>query len=604
MPTTDYSGPFMFSEYASAGDISLFSDVTDNTLLPFGQKVSFSVDRSDFSETFSLGGIFENGIHAGSQELTDFKMDRLGQINVGDYLYITPFASGDSYTDGHNPDSGVFLDFNEERDSVVITWNEMKYSLGGDDLLTYQAEIIDRGDGDAEIIFRHADLYDPPMKTYLHYWGMGVGDGPGSELVFIPNYELASSEPSLLDLGSAIGNAGVQGVWHFHIIDGAVQFLVPSDDEVFEGSAGNDLLVSDGGNDTLNGYEGDDTLAGGSGNDLLSGGADRDILNGNEGVDTLDGGQGEDTIEGGRGDDFLSGDGGNDLVRGDAGDDTLQGGSGNDTLEGGSGRDSILGGDEHDSISGGSDHDYLRGEDGADWIDGGDGSDTIFGGDGEDTITGGRGRDSIEGGAGDDLIVEVWNTDEHGSSAHDIINGHGGNDTIDGARGSDRLGGQAGDDVIRGSDGNDKIGGGAGNDVLSGGSGNDWFSGGAGDDFIYGDTGWNHANGGAGADTFLLTPDGHLTVYNFNAAEGDRLIVDGDRWERGDFYLRTDADAQIVGADNDHVVVEATILYREGDSAPFREIAEIRSLFDMDSLRLDLPSANGEVIDPIVWDLA
>ncbi len=287
---------------------------------------------------------------------------------------------------------------------------------------------------------------------------------------------------------------------------------------------------------------------------------------------------------------------------------SIDGTDAGDTLTGGHRGDNISGLDGDDSLQGNAGGDTLRGGDGDDLIIGNSGRDALRGEDGNDTVDGGDDSDDIDGGPGDDLLVEAWlnvqNEEYHYFVHGDTIDGGTGNDTIDGARGSDRLGGQTGDDVIRGSEGNDSIGGGGGNDTLSGGAGSDWFSGGAGDDFIYSDTGINHANGGAGADIFLLTADGTMTIYNFNAAEGDRLIVDGDRWERGDFYLRTDADAQIVGPDNDRVVVEATILFREGDGAPFREVAEIRSLYDMDELRLELPSAAGVVIAPIVWDLS
>lgn len=60
---------------------------------------------------------------------------------------------------------------------------------------------------------------------------------------------------------------------------------------------------------------------------------------------------------------------------------------------------------------------------------------------------------------------------------------------------------------------------GAGNDVLSGGNGNDLLFGQGGDDML---------SGGAGADTFVFsmrTDNGNDTITDFNAAEGDRIML-------------------------------------------------------------------------------
>ncbi|MCB1783710.1 MAG: type I secretion C-terminal target domain-containing protein [Alphaproteobacteria bacterium] len=64
--------------------------------------------------------------------------------------------------------------------------------------------------------------------------------------------------------------------------------------------------------------------------------------------------------------------------------------------------------------------------------------------------------------------------------------------------------------------GDDRLEGGAGDDVLFGQEGDDVLIGGAGDDDLY---------GGSGADMFVFNvlTDGSDTVYDFNAAEGDKL---------------------------------------------------------------------------------
>ncbi len=378
------------------------------------------------------------------------------------------------------------------------------------------------------------------------------------------------------------GNTGVQGVWQFRIIDGIVQPLVASEatdeaDRISGSYLTEPLIVAGGqGDDTIIGGTGDDQLSGDEGNDSLVGGAGRDLIRGGDGDDTLEGGDGDQRY---RATDSLHGDAGNDIIRGGANQDRIDGGAGNDTLAAGANRDRVEGGAGNDIIEGGDHGDY---------IDGGTGNDAIIE---AWSNTPSRYTSSCGGGPAGYICSEYYD---------DTVNGRDGDDTIAGARGDDVVGGQAGNDMVQGGDGNDSIGGGDGDDVLSGGRGEDLFSGGDGDDVIYGDTGYNRANGGARADTFLLTPRGHMIVHYFDADEGDRLIVDGDRWDRDDFYLRIDLQPGDGLGDG---VQTVTIVYRETESAPEHEFAEIRSVSALDELRLELPSAEGEAIEPIIWDL-
>ncbi|MFC3613208.1 calcium-binding protein [Lutimaribacter marinistellae] len=496
-----------------------FSTISDNTLLPFGNTQIPVGD--DNIQGFSIAEIFEDGFRFGTGTFNGFWVGTNGGVafarDSGYSYYNSPSIfpwNGDLDTQGSPLDStGVFFDLNAERDSVVVTWQDVGYySRNFANPATFQLELIDIGGGNAEIVFRYEDT---ESSGSIRDAGMIL---PGGESLYFGGNEVIDVPFSELD--ETPGNTGVVGVWQFQIIDGSIAVNSP-----IEGTDAPDLL-------TGNGFA--DTISGGAGND------------------TIDGDSGNDRLTGGNGDDFIDGGSGSDSLAGGAGDDSIQGGSGVDTIKGG---------------------------------------------DGNDTIDGGELPDSIEGGEGDDLIVDI--VGGFYSSVGDTINGNDGNDTIFGGSGEDVLGGQSGDDMIRGGDGHDWIGGGSGNDVLSGGLGNDRFWGGTGDDFIYGDAGRNEATGGAGADTFLLTPTGTLTIRDFNATEGDRVIVNADDWDRGDFYLQ-----RVVGADGESDDDRAVILHRFDHETSYRTVAEIYIGDGADMLQLNFPHDAGEAIAPILWDLS
>ncbi|SFF86771.1 Ca2+-binding protein, RTX toxin-related [Novosphingobium sp. CF614] len=128
----------------------------------------------------------------------------------------------------------------------------------------------------------------------------------------------------------------------------------------------------------------------------------------------------------------------------------------------------------------------INGSDAADLIDGKDGADNLLGNTGDDALYGRDGDDRLSGGAG-----------------HDYLNS---------GTGADKLYGDAGDDKLLGS---------VGDDLVKGGEGSDWIEGGSGADRLYGD---------AGADTFVFNLsdiDALDIVYDFNAGEGDRILVTG-----------------------------------------------------------------------------
>jgi serralysin len=238
---------------------------------------------------------------------------------------------------------------------------------------------------------------------------------------------------SIADFAAVLGSAtvGTEVPLYFNVhtsdfpggeIRGQLIAIADDNDNVVDGTAGNDLLPGLGGDDIIRGFAGDDTLQGGDGNDTLLAGLGNDTLEGGAGNDFLSGGQGDDNINTGQGDDVVLGGAGNDRIGGMAGRDIVRAGAGDDFIQ---------------------------------WND--PTGDVVFGGRGNDTILGGDvAADEIHGGAGDDLI-RAFTTSPESATA------------------SDRLFGDAGDDVVIGGNAADIIEGGRGNDILTGNDGADVF---------------------------------------------------------------------------------------------------------------------------------
>jgi lysophospholipase L1-like esterase len=105
-------------------------------------------------------------------------------------------------------------------------------------------------------------------------------------------------------------------------------------------------------------------------------------------------------------------------------------------------------------------------------------------------------------------------------------------------------------DAITAFSGGSELNGFAGNDQLTGLSGDDWLNGGDGNDVLTGGGGRNTYRGGMGADVFAITTEslqgGLQTISDFNAAQGDRLLLSGAFADAvGDlFFLPTQQDWQ------------------------------------------------------------
>jgi len=319
-------------------------------------------------------------------------------------------------------------------------------------------------------------------------------------------------------------------------------------DDIIDGGLGQDRLYGNGGNDNISGGVGDDTLNGGVGNDTLNGDDGNDTINGGTGNDTIDGGTGDDVLLGFGDDDIITGGEGNDGLFGHDGADQLSGGNGADRLYGGVGRDTLNGDDGDDKLYGGADidelsggngsdflygdggNDVLRGGNDADVLFGGEGFDALFGDSGNDRMYGGVGGDSLFGGEGDDALRGGEGIDTlQGEAGDDVLSGGNGFDQLFGGIGNDRLYGGADTDILEGNEGDDLLFGDGGNDVLEGGLGDDRLYGGAGDDVLGGGVFGNEGNapqvdslfGGSGSDTYVIED-----MYS-GAGDQDYAVIKG-----------------------------------------------------------------------------
>lgn len=385
--------------------------------------------------------------------------------------------------------------------------------LGGDDEIRAGPYDVLIGPGLGDVLFGEAG-----NDTIYGAGGRDTIDGgPGNDVIYLPAGD--SQQPLSRDSISVVqGGEGSDTVsYEFALVAVDVDLSqgiggrdTLSGVERVHGTSFDDRITGDGADNILLGNAGADTIAGGGGNDFINGGADVDRLSGGAGDDTLlllgeheavDGGPGVDQVNYGGaaravvvnlatgvGTDTLSG---VESVRGSShAGDVITGSAGADTLfGGGDGPDSLFGGAGADYISGTG---YLRGDEGADQIQGGD----RF--------------DDINGNMGDDLLY-----------------GHGGGDWVVGGKDNDTLSGDAGDDIVYGNLGSDVCNGGEGADTVRGGQGGDLLDGGAGDDWLSGDRGDDVIRGGGGADIFHSFGEADIdTVLDFNAAEGDRVLLD------------------------------------------------------------------------------
>ncbi|QYX56876.1 hypothetical protein K1T73_00190 [Roseovarius sp. SCSIO 43702] len=346
----------------------------------------FESGLSIFGTSYAGDAIYvnTNGAISFGAPLPGFPQDGAEPISGN---ILAPFwADIDTRIDGEGTESGqIWIDRDLATDTLTITWEDVgAYRRQADLTNLFQVQLIDRGSGDLDIIFRYERIE----------WTQGTAEGDAGAAAFlsgprVPEALVLAADPAALH--TTIGNTGEVGVWHFEMRQGAVDGAIPVNGLVLTGDAGANVLDGGAADDLLRGRPGPDVLRGFDGDDWLFG---------DDGADTLNGGAGDDVIIGGTSDADLR--------------DVIYAGDGNDRVEGGHGNDLVYGGEGNDSIEGGFGVDELIGQGGNDVITGSALSDLIYGGDGSDFLNGGFGFDRLNGGAGADRFYHLGIPD-HGS---------------------------------------------------------------------------------------------------------------------------------------------------------------------------------------------
>ena len=129
----------------------------------------------------------------------------------------------------------VYYDLDAANGVLTFTWDDVGEYYNGTTPNAFQIQLISRGDGDFDIIYRYEDIN----------WGAnaraGYNSGTGT------SFEFASSGTSgMLDLENTLGNTGIAGVYVFNVRDGVVS---PDNNDVIDGGAGMDRLIGGLGDD-------------------------------------------------------------------------------------------------------------------------------------------------------------------------------------------------------------------------------------------------------------------------------------------------------------------------------------------------------------------
>ena len=323
--------------------------------------------------------------------------------------------------------------------------------------------------------------------------------------------------------------------------------VITSNDTIFYGTAGNDLLLYDGqsqytcidggkGWDTLDAnvytgsvtidfsnttkYKNIEVIQGSDYNDVLTGASIANHLVGGSGDDLLDGGKGADTLAGGIGNDTYMVDHIRDIIRENTeeGIDTVISSVSYTLTE--NIEDLQMIGKTNKKAIGNSLNNRIIGNDGADLLLGLEGDDVLKGGAGRDTLDGGVGTDTLYGGSGDDVFVVDSLTDiiiEASNEGADTIMAYGDYRLLEDVYVEKLILAGKGKYNAWGNSHNEYLFGNSNDNILDGGYGADTLLGDAGNDVLLYDANDPLVDGGKGYDTLSAATETQSVTIDLKA---------------------------------------------------------------------------------------
>ena len=280
------------------------------------------------------------------------------QIGSGSDPIIAPFwadvdtrAGAAATTPGGNSEGSnlLYYDLDAENGVLTVTWDDVGYYNNRiDKANAFQLQLVNRGGGDFDIIFRYEavnwttgdasggsdGLGGTPVRA-----GYSAGDGVAAHYFEMPE---SGNQAAMLNLDETAGNTGRTGTHVFHVRNGRPVVdnggLIQQGDRGINflfGGAGNDTYIVDTAGDVVTEYadEGIDSIQS-SVDFVLSDNVENLSLTGSRSIAGL-GNTLDNTLIGNAGANTLSGLEGDDALDGGAGVDTLYGGQGADTLRAG-----------------------------------------------------------------------------------------------------------------------------------------------------------------------------------------------------------------------------------------------------------------------------
>lgn len=199
--------------------------------------------NDDGFQQVNLSAVFENGLNFFGQNYTTFFVNTNGSISFrsgisqytpssitgGSTPMIAPFWAD---IDTRTPSSigaqsaPIYVDVDAVSDTVTITWPGVNYFATRGDLQNFfQMQLVDRGSGNFDIIYRYENINWTTGNASGGTGGLGgtparVGwtNGAG-EYIELP---ASGNQSALLALETTSGNSGIAGVWQWSVTNGAV----------------------------------------------------------------------------------------------------------------------------------------------------------------------------------------------------------------------------------------------------------------------------------------------------------------------------------------------------------------------------------------------